>query len=139
MARFTFDYEFPYEQYPLTRGKIPRLNLRLYGRDGRVHDLFGVLNSGAKWCTFNNQIADSLGIVWDRGREEQLPTIGNSVGYIHRMNIQCDPMSDPVECEVAFSQMQPAWLNTIGRSGIFERLLIAIRESEEKVYIMLES
>ncbi|PYS24027.1 MAG: hypothetical protein DMF72_06865 [Acidobacteria bacterium] len=94
-------------------------------RDGnRAIDLWALIDSGAADCLFPRSIGEALGIDIESGRFKNYTGIARQsvVGYVHKIELRVQGMSEWVKIEAAFIDAQVIPL--LGEGGFFDSFQI---------------
>ena len=104
-----------------TSHPVIQVSLR-YGN--RAVDLRGLIDSGAADCLFHRSIGEALGIDIESGRVKDYTGIARQsvVGYLHKIGLRVQGMSEWVEIEAAFIDAQVIPL--LGEGGFFDSFQI---------------
>ncbi len=93
-----------------------------------------LIDSGADFSRFSEEIAEKLGIEIATGPAIQLGGIGGKItAYFHEVEIQL--FNQKIKCKVLFSKQFKWYANLLGRNGFFETHEITFMEKEKKIYI----
>lgn len=98
-------------------------------------EFFALIDSGATVSIFRSEVAESLGINIEKGKEIYLGGVGGKIkGFLHRLQIEV--AGKRFVCPVVFSQDYLVSFNLLGREGFFKRFRITFEE--KKNYLKLE-
>lgn len=125
----TYPYKMDAEgnTYPI----IP-LSLKL---NSKKKEFFALVDSGATVSIFRSEVADSLGITVQQGKEVYLGGVGGRIkGYIHQL--EAEIAGKKFLCPVVFSHEYLVSFNLLGREEFFKRFRIIFEE--KKNYLKLE-
>ena len=93
-----------------------------------------IIDSGADFSLFNQEVAEKLEIQIETGKPIQLTGIGGKItAYFHEVEIQL--FDKKVKCKVLFSKQFKWHTNLLGRNGFFETHEITFREKEKKIHV----
>ncbi len=97
-------------------------------------DLEVLVDSGASFSTFREEVADLLGIKIEDGEKRiSVGICGNIEVFLH--DIELRSFDKWFSCRIAFSRHLTSSFNLLGRHGFFERHLIMFNEKEKKIII----
>lgn len=124
---------FPY-RFDTSGNTFPVVPLSLeFG--AKKKEFFALIDSGATVSIFRSEVAESLGINVEKGKEIYLGGVGGRIkGYLHRLKIEV--AGKRFICPIVFSRDYLVSLNLLGREGFFKRFRIIFEE--KKNYLKLE-
>src|SRR5207245_10783067 len=100
----------------------------------RVVDLRALIDSGAANCLFHRSIGEALGIDIESGRVKDYTGIARQsvVGYLHKIGLRVQGMSERVEIEAAFidAQLYHCWAREVSLTA-FKLYLSVIAEGSK--------
>lgn len=123
---------FPYRQD--AKGEFfPVIPLRFYlGK--RIIDSSAVVDSGATVSIFRADVASSLGLIVEKGKEIYLGGIGGRIkGYLHKVKIEV--AGKQFTCPIVFSCEYLVSFNLLGREGFFKRFKIVFEEKKNLLHL----
>jgi predicted aspartyl protease len=91
----------------------------------------GLVDSGASFSVFNDQVANALGIDLRSGERVKLHGLGRAVGYAHSVQMVLGKFR--FGARVVFSGELTVSVNILGRSDFFQPFLITFDEQARKV------
>lgn len=98
-------------------------------------EFFALVDSGATISIFRTEVAESLGINVNEGREIYLGGVGGRIkGYIHKLEIEI--AGKQFICPVVFSYEYLVSFNLLGRSAFFKKFRITFEEENNKVVLV---
>lgn len=98
-------------------------------------EFFALIDSGATVSIFRSEVAESLGINIEKGKEIYLGGVGGRIkGFLHRLTIEV--AGKRFVCPIVFSRDYLVSFNLLGREGFFKRFRITFEE--KKNYLKLE-
>lgn len=98
-------------------------------------EFFALIDSGATVSIFRSEVAESLGINIEKGKEMYLGGVGGRIkGFLHRLTIEV--AGKRFVCPIVFSRDYLVSFNLLGREGFFKRFRITFEE--KKNYLKLE-
>ena len=102
---------------------------------GRKKDFWALIDSGATVSIFKAEVAETLGISIENGKEIWLGGVGGHIkGYLHQVKIEA--AGKKFVCPVVFSREYFVSFNLLGRQEFFKRFKIVFEE--EKNLLRLE-
>jgi hypothetical protein len=118
---------FPYRQNP--EGQFfPVIPLRLHTKT-KALDTSALVDSGATVSIFRADVAQSLGLRIEDGKEIYLGGVGGRIkGYLHKLPIEI--AGKKFLCPIVFSYEYLVSLNLLGREEFFKRFRIIFEEKE---------
>ncbi|PIP04701.1 hypothetical protein COX53_01045 [candidate division WWE3 bacterium CG23_combo_of_CG06-09_8_20_14_all_40_14] len=124
---------FPY-RIDASKNMFPVVPLSLeFG--AKKKEFFALVDSGATVSIFRSEVAESLGINIEKGKEIYLGGVGGRIrGYLHRLKIEV--AGKRFICPIVFSRDYLVSFNLLGRQGFFKRFRITFEE--KKNYLKLE-
>lgn len=122
---------FPYQ---ITSGAAyPVIKISLVYKNTKL-TVDALVDSGANISIFAADVAESLGIDVESGKEVFLTGVGGRIlGYEHFLNVEI--AEKRLRCPVIFSQEFLVSFNLIGRKGIFDKFTICFNEAKQVVEI----
>lgn len=98
-------------------------------------EFFALVDSGATVSIFRSEVAESLGINIEKGKEIYLGGVGGRIkGFLHRLKIEV--AGKKFVCPIVFSRDYLVSFNLLGREGFFKRFRITFEE--KKNYLKVE-
>lgn len=124
---------FPY-RFDASGNAFPVVPLSLeFGVKKR--EFFALIDSGATVSVFRSEVAESLGLNIEKGKEIYLGGVGGRIkGYLHRLKIEV--AGKRFVCPIVFSHEYLVSFNLLGREEFFKRFRITFEEN--KNYLKLE-
>ncbi|MDP3742070.1 MAG: hypothetical protein Q8R15_02020 [Candidatus Micrarchaeota archaeon] len=93
-----------------------------------------LVDSGADFCCFGNDVARLLGIEIEKGVKIELKGVTEDfAAYFHEIELQL--FNKRIKCKVAFTNNPYFETNILGRLGFFETHEITFKENEKKMEI----
>jgi len=97
-------------------------------------EFFALVDSGATISIFRSEVADSLGIDINSGKEIYLGGVGGRIkGYIHKLEVEIG--GKQFTCPIVFSYEYLVSFNLLGRAAFFEKFKIIFEEKKENVIL----
>lgn len=123
---------FPYESD--SRGNIfPIVPLAL-GYAGKKKEFYALIDSGATISVFRAEVAESLGLIIEKGKETYLGGVGGRIkGYIHTLAVEI--AGKKFHCPIVFSQEYLVSFNLLGREAFFPRFRIIFEEEKKQMQL----
>lgn len=91
-----------------------------------------LVDSGATYSIFREEIAETLGIVIERGRPVYLEGVGGRIlGYLHRIPVMVGKKR--FMGKIVFSREFRVSVNIMGRDNFFRHFWITFKESSRKL------
>ena len=119
----------------LRRGdhSIPIADVEISGRSKSL-TVKALVDSGATFSIFREEVADFLGIRVEAGRRLYLEGIGGRIlGYLHRLPVRI--AGKHFIGKVVFSREFRISMNIMGRDNLFDPFSITFKEKEKAVEI----
>ena len=96
---------------------------------GRKKDFWALIDSGATVSIFKAEVAETLGISIENGKEIWLGGVGGHIkGYLHQVKIEA--AGEKFVCPVVFSREYFVSFNLLGRQEFFKRFKIVFEEKK---------
>lgn len=90
-------------------------------------EFFALVDSGATVSVFRAEVAESLGIEIQKGKEIYLGGVGGHIkGYLHQLKIEL--AGKKFACPIVFSHEYLVSFNLLGRQEFFKRFKILFEE-----------
>ncbi len=123
--------EFAYTE---KRGRFyPTIPIHIKNKGTEIN-LEVLVDSGASFGTFREEVANLIGIKIEAGeRRESMGISGKIEVFLHEVELKI--FDRWFMCRIAFSRQLTSSFNLLGRHGFFERHLIAFNEKERKIII----
>lgn len=123
---------FPYGSDP--RGNVfPIVPLAL-AYAGKKKEFYALIDSGATISVFRAEVAESLGLIIEKGKETYLGGVGGRIkGYIHTLDVEI--AGKKFHCPVVFSREYLVSFNLLGREAFFPRFRIIFEEKKKQVQL----
>ena len=103
--------------------------------EAKKKEFLALIDSGATISIFRSEVAESLGVNIEKGRETYLGGVGGRIkGYVHKLKVEI--ASKKFLCPVVFSHEYTVSFNLLGREVFFKQFRIIFEE--KKNYIRLE-
>ena len=100
----------------------------------RKKEFFALVDSGATISIFRSEVAESLGINVNNGKETYLGGVGGRIkGYIHKLKVEI--AGKQFVCPIVFSYEYLVSFNLLGRAIFFEKFRIIFEEKKSKVIL----
>lgn len=97
-------------------------------------EFFALVDSGATISIFRSEVADSLGIDINSGKEIYLGGVGGRIkGYIHKLEVEIG--GKQFTCPIVFSYEYLVSFNLLGRAAFFEKFKIIFEEENNKLIL----
>ncbi|MEK7518147.1 MAG: retroviral-like aspartic protease family protein [Patescibacteria group bacterium] len=97
-------------------------------------EFFALVDSGATISIFRSEVADSLGINVNSGKEIYLGGVGGRIkGYIHKLEVEI--AGKQFVCPVVFSYEYLVSFNLLGRDVFFEQFRIIFEEKKNNLIL----
>lgn len=123
---------FPYKSDP-KGNTFPIIPLAL-AFAGKKQEFYALIDSGATISVFRAEVADSLGLIIEKGKETYLGGVGGRIkGYIHTLDVEI--AGKKFRCPVVFSQEYLVSFNLLGREAFFPRFRIVFEEKKNQVQL----
>ena len=91
-----------------------------------------LIDSGATISIFRPEVARSLGITIENGKEIFLGGVGGRIkGFVH--DVELEVAGKKISCPVVFSNEYHVSLNLLGRAGFFDKFKIIFEEKKKQV------
>ena len=111
----------------------PVISTHLRNKNNEL-DLEVLVDSGASFSTFREEVAELLGINIEEGEKRQSIGISGKIEvYLHQIDMKV--FDSWFTCTVAFSRELTSSFNLLGREGFFDRHLISFNQKEKKTII----
>lgn len=124
LTAFPYKIDAQRNYYPI----IP-LSLKL---NGKKKEFFALVDSGATVSIFRSEVADSLGIDIQSGKEIYLGGVGGRIkGYIHK--VEMETAGKKFLCPIVFSHEYLVSFNLLGREGVFKRFRVIFEEKKNQL------
>lgn len=95
-------------------------------------EFFALVDSGATISIFRSEVAESLGINVNSGKEIFLGGVGGRIkGYIHKLEVEI--AGKQFICPMVFSYEYLVSFNLLGRDTFFKKFRITFEEENDKV------
>jgi hypothetical protein len=99
-----------------------------------VVDLIANLDTGASYCIFQRNYADSLGIALETGAEEIIGTVNSTfIAYGHEVGIIA--FGFEFHATVYFAKEYEIRRNVLGRQGWLDRIRLGLIDYDGKLYV----
>lgn len=123
---------FPYKTDPLGN-RYPVIPISfIFPRKKRRW--FALIDSGATISIFRPEVAESLGITINNGKEMYLGGVGGRIkGYVHELPIEV--AGKRFRCPVVFSREYTVSFNLLGRKEFFRHFRITFEEQRNRVVL----
>lgn len=120
-------FTFPYQQ-DVKGNSYPVIPLAI--KSGKVKkEFFALIDSGATISIFRSEVAESLGVEIESGKEIYLGGVGGRIrGYIHSLELEIAGIK--FICPAVFSREYMVSLNLLGRQEFFKRFRIIFEEKD---------
>lgn len=93
-----------------------------------------LVDSGASFSVFQQEIAQYLGIPMEKGKKIYLTGIGGRIlGYLHRVLLRIGEAE--FSCKIVFSPELTVSLNLLGRDNFFQPFVISFFEANKKLLV----
>lgn len=124
---------FPYEAD--SKGNIfPIIPLALTFAD-KKKGFYALIDSGATISVFRAEVADSLGLIIEKGKEIYLGGVGGRIkGYIHTQNVEIAGKN--FHCPIVFSREYLVSFNLLGREAFFPKFRIIFEEKKKLLQLV---
>ncbi|MBI2039811.1 retroviral-like aspartic protease [Candidatus Microgenomates bacterium] len=123
---------FPYESDSLGN-TFPIIPLAL-AFTGKKKEFYALVDSGATISVFRAEVADSLGLVIEKGKEMYLGGVGGRIkGYLHEVEIEIAGIN--FLCPIVFSREYLVSFNLLGREAFFPRYRIIFEEKKKQLHL----
>lgn len=123
---------FPYTSDP-KRNIFPIIPLALTFA-GKKKEFYALIDSGATISVFRAEVADSLGLIIEKGKETYLGGVGGRIkGYIRPINIEIAGKN--FNCPIVFSREYLVSFNLLGRESFFPKFRIIFEEKKKQVQL----
>lgn len=135
MVSIDFEQIFPYRPYPTPNisGTHPLVPVRLTYK-GKAIDEVALLDSGATYCLFSYELAESLEINMSDGELMRLTSLGGGLeGRLHTINLALNHDYEFNDCEVVFCTSRIP-RNILGRHSLFDKIKVGFAELHEEIY-----
>ena len=110
---------------------FPLIKLSLIHKDSKL-TIGALVDSGANISIFGADVAESLGINIESGKEVYLSGVGGRIlGYEHTIKFEIDQLV--FAAKVIFSREFLVSFNLIGRRDVFEKFVICFNEKKKQV------
>lgn len=105
---------------------------------GQKKEFYALIDSGATISVFRAEVADSLGLVIEKGQEIYLGGVGGRIkGYIHKIDIEI--AGKKFRCPIVFSREYLVSFNLLGREAFFPKFTIIFEEKEKFIRLHCNS
>ena len=95
-------------------------------------DFWALIDSGATVSIFKAEVAETLGISIENGKEIWLGGVGGHIkGYLHQVKIEA--AGKKFVCPVVFSREYFVSFNLLGRQEFFKRFKIVFEEEKNRL------
>lgn len=123
---------FPYESD--SKGNIfPIIPISLTFAS-KKKEFYALIDSGATISVFRAEVADSLGLIIEKGREIYLGGVGGRIkGYTHTLNVEI--AGKKFRCPIVFSREYLVSFNLLGREAFFPKFRIIFEEKKKQVQL----
>lgn len=123
---------FPYQKNP--NGQFfPVIQFSIISQKKKL-DISALIDSGATISIFKQDVANSLGIKIEDGKEIILGGVGGRIkGYLHKVKIEV--AGQILTIQVVFSYEYLVSLNLLGRDSFFEKFRICFDEKAKKIIL----
>lgn len=129
--RVSFEHEFQFRSVPGLPQTYPALVVGLIGPGGQ-DDCLAIFDTGASYSLFDGKRAKSIGLDLTSGTRINLSGLSGDISaWLHRVTLDIE--GSKFECEVAFSEAAIG-RELLGRSGLFTRIRLALREGQSCFY-----
>ena len=99
---------------------------------GKKKEFFALVDSGATISIFRPEVADSLEIRIENGKEVYLGGVGGRIkGYIHKLEVEI--AGKEFLCPIVFSREYNVSFNLLGREEFFRRFRIIFEEKRNRL------
>ena len=123
--------EFPY--YEKDGQQFPIIDVTLRHKSKQL-TVKALVDSGASFSVFHQEIASYLGIPIEKGKKIYLTGIGGRIlGYLHRVTLTLGDIT--FSCKIIFSPEFNVSFNLLGRDNFFFPFIISFLEKRKKVII----
>ena len=110
---------------------FPVIKLSLIHKDIKL-TIGALVDSGANISIFGADVAESLGINIESGKEVYLSGVGGRIlGYEHFVDMEIG--GEVFRSKVVFSREFLVSFNLLGREGVFDRFMICFDEKRKQV------
>jgi len=97
---------------------------------GGKKDFWALIDSGATVSIFKAEVAETLGISIENGKEIWLGGVGGHIkGYLHELKIEV--AGKKFVCPIVFSREYLVSFNLLGREAVFEKFKIIFEEKKK--------
>ncbi|MFH0713100.1 MAG: hypothetical protein V1722_01160 [Candidatus Micrarchaeota archaeon] len=125
------DQDFYYQL--LGKEQYPAVPVTIYFVENAT-PTYTIIDSGADYCLFNNELADDLKLEIETGRQISLNGIGGKiVAFLHEVQIQL--LNRKITCKALFSRDFKWQANILGRAGFFEAHEITFKEKDKIIQV----
>ncbi len=117
----------------------PVINITLINKKYPQHhqSVKALVDSGADLCIFDAEIADLIGIVFDKGDEVAIEKVGRSSikAYFHQLEMSINDIQ--FECYAGFSKnlATNGFVGFLGQTGFFDQFKIMFDYKAKKIKI----
>lgn len=123
---------FPYQVDP-QGNTFPVIPLSLTF-SAKKKEFYALIDSGATISVFRAEVADSLGIEIEKGKETYLGGVGGRIkGYIHVLKVEV--AGKKFNCPIVFSREYLVSFNLLGRAAVFPKFRIIFEEKKQNVQL----
>ena len=99
---------------------------------GGKKDFWALIDSGATVSIFKAEVAETLGISIENGKEIWLGGVGGHIkGYLHQVKIEA--AGEKFVCPVVFSREYFVSFNLLGRQEFFKKFKIVFEEKKNRL------
>lgn len=104
-------------------------------RESKMITIKALIDSGASFSVFHQEIAAYLDIAVERGKKVYLTGIGGRIlGYQHQVSLTLGRVTFP--CKIIFSPEFNVSFNLLGRNNFFMPFIISFLEKQRRVVIV---
>lgn len=98
-------------------------------------EFFALVDSGATISIFRTEVAESLGIKVDNGKETYLGGVGGRIkGYVHKVDTEV--AGKKFLCPIVFSYEYLVSFNLLGRAAFFKNFKITFEENKNHLTLI---
>lgn len=115
---------------------FPVIKLALLYKNSKL-TMDALVDSGANISVFGTDVAESLGINIESGKEVYLSGVGGRIlGYEHTIKFEID--QTVFDSKVIFSREFLVSFNLVGREDVFDKFIICFNEKSKEVELKLQ-
>ncbi len=136
---YTFKY-LTVERPNLPPAKGPYLSITLHGPEGRVLNVYALVDSGADTCAMPKSVAEILGLDLDAAEGSNVGTASGSI-MAKKVNVNItihlthEKKTILAPFNVIMSDYEPPVI--LGRAGFFDRFYVSFDEKEKRFSLKL--